>query len=115
LWTDWILEEKLRGARPKRLVLIVHADGDRWTFATLAILLNKNLMNGHFAMAPDSTQKQMETHTFLSLTGAAEPWSPFHSWSSYICKERDIFRLQLRQKENGCARILGGAWRNAND
>jgi hypothetical protein len=41
LWTDWILEEELRGVRSKRLVLIFPTDGDRWTFATLAVLLNE--------------------------------------------------------------------------
>jgi hypothetical protein len=41
LWTDWILEEELRGARPKRLVLSLPVDGDRWTLTTLAVLLNE--------------------------------------------------------------------------
>jgi hypothetical protein len=57
------------------VVLIIPVDGDRWMFVTLAVLLNENPMNGYFMMAPDSTQTQMKTHTFLSLTGAAAPWS----------------------------------------
>jgi hypothetical protein len=69
----------MRGAHPKRLILIFPADGDRWTFATWAVLLNENPMNGNFTMSPDSTPKQMETHAFLSLPGAAAPWSPLLS------------------------------------
>jgi hypothetical protein len=41
LWTDWILEEELRRARRKRLVLIFPADSECWTFATFAVLLNE--------------------------------------------------------------------------
>jgi hypothetical protein len=41
LWIDWILEEDLRGARAKRLVLIFPAPGDRWMFATSAVLMNE--------------------------------------------------------------------------
>jgi hypothetical protein len=33
----------------------------------------ENPMNVHFTMAPDFTQKQMETHIFLSLAGAGHP------------------------------------------
>jgi hypothetical protein len=77
--TDWIVEEELRGARPKRLVLSFPADDDCWTFAALAVLPNEKSHEWSLHHGPDSREKQTKTHGFLSFTGAAAPWSPLFS------------------------------------
>jgi hypothetical protein len=41
LRTDLVLREEFEGARPIQLVSIFPCNGDRWTFATLAVFLNE--------------------------------------------------------------------------
>jgi hypothetical protein len=111
LWTDWILEEELRGTRPKRLILICPADGDHWTFAALAVLLNEK---SHERSLDDGPRFYIEANgnSYFSFSfrrsGTLEP-------VAFLIKlypqRKGHFRLQLRQKENGCVRIPGGAWR----
>jgi hypothetical protein len=41
LMTGLIVDEGIRGARPLRLLAIHPNNGDRWTFAMLAVFLNE--------------------------------------------------------------------------
>jgi hypothetical protein len=87
--TDLVLEGNLRGTRPKRLLAIWPSNRDRWTFATLTVLLNKR-----------SPLWWLEDFMGLSTGHDGKSSNTFHCRGGGMMKEA-VFIVKLHRHEKG--------------